>query len=99
MCLLAGYRKGWWPVDELKGRWVLMSAKFAVAEQNKKANTSLRFVKVVQGEERPYGQAKYDYNLVISAKDNNTTTARPSNYQVSVSFMLNIIKLLSFKKI
>ncbi|KAL9156125.1 hypothetical protein ABFS82_09G052400 [Erythranthe guttata] len=74
-----------WPIWDLKGTIVVLVAKFAVAQHNKEANTTLLFVNVVDG---TYVVMKekctYRFRLVISAKDNSI--AHPKNYSASVFY-------------
>ncbi|KAK6124302.1 hypothetical protein DH2020_041959 [Rehmannia glutinosa] len=72
---------GWWPIDNPKDPEVVDVAKFAVAEHNKEANTTLSFVTVVKGEQQVV--AGTNYRLDISAKDGGAADS-PKNYRAAV---------------
>ncbi|KAL8507138.1 hypothetical protein ACS0TY_017871 [Phlomoides rotata] len=69
---------GWKPINP-NVHEVVKIAKFAVAEHNKEAKTSLIFEKVVKGTQQM--AAGIIYRLVISVANGATT---PKNYQVVV---------------
>ncbi|EYU27692.1 hypothetical protein ABFS82_13G133400 [Erythranthe guttata] len=87
----------WLPIANLKTPEVVQIAKFAVAEHNKEAKTSLQFVTVVRGETKlAVGK---NYRLVITVKGSGS--AQPKNY-TAVVWSRPLIKyqqLLTFNEV
>ncbi|KAL3848988.1 hypothetical protein ACJIZ3_010870 [Penstemon smallii] len=90
----------WLPLQNPNDPHVVENAKFAVAEHNKEAKTSLVFITVVKGE-RQSGESQLifgsKYRLLISAKDGGATA--PKNYQAVVSERRWGKELISFQEI
>ncbi|XP_058198973.1 cysteine proteinase inhibitor 1-like [Rhododendron vialii] len=58
---------GWQPIENVSAPEVIETAQFAVAEHNKKADSTLKFRSVVRGEYQVV--AGMNYRLIIAAKD------------------------------
>ncbi|KAL8026985.1 hypothetical protein ABFX02_14G065500 [Erythranthe guttata] len=73
------------PIWDLKDPKVVSIAKFAVTENNKKANKTLRFVSIFNGDYSVYSE-KHNYQVYIdfSAIDNKATN--PKKYSASVLY-------------
>lgn len=95
----AGKPGKWWPVKDLNNPEVVMVAKFAVTEHNKKANINLQFINVIKCQEQVSSGSLY--KVVISAK--NGTTSHPKNYEAIVWLRpwekKDLLTLKSFKKV
>lgn len=96
----AGKSATWWPVSDLHNPEVVMVAKFAVTEHNKKVHTNLHFVHMVKCEEQVVSGSLY--KVVIAAK--NGEASHPKNYEAIVWFRAwettkNLLTLKSFKKV
>ncbi|GFQ07491.1 cysteine proteinase inhibitor 4 [Phtheirospermum japonicum] len=68
------------PIRNLKEPVVIKAAKFAVTQHNRNTNSTLTFIRVVEGEIQPVQSAMY--RLTISAKDGRA--AKPKLYRVKV---------------
>ncbi|GFQ00023.1 cysteine proteinase inhibitor 1 [Phtheirospermum japonicum] len=87
----------WRPIENLKDPEVVNIAKFAVAEHNKQARTSLSLVDVVKGETQVV--AGTNYRLVVTAKD--SAAAQTKNYTAVVWYKpwQHLKQLISFGEI
>ncbi|KAL7098318.1 hypothetical protein ACP275_09G010000 [Erythranthe tilingii] len=75
-----------WPIWNLNDSKTAFVAKFAVAQHNKKTNTTLRFVTIVDGDYERLANVKWSYSVQLTffAKDNKI--ARPKKYEASVLY-------------
>ncbi|XVF26181.1 hypothetical protein REPUB_Repub13aG0277000 [Reevesia pubescens] len=64
---------GWTPIQNIKDPHVIEIAEFAVAEYNKRSKTSLKLLKVVEGETQVVSGT--NYRLVLKATDGTATKA------------------------
>ncbi|XP_047335382.1 cystatin-1-like [Impatiens glandulifera] len=62
-----GFAGGWAPISDLKNPEIVMFGKFAISEYNTKANTTLEFNSLVEGEFQVISGVRY--SLVIDVKD------------------------------
>ncbi|EYU22237.1 hypothetical protein MIMGU_mgv1a026857mg [Erythranthe guttata] len=66
----------------LKDSKVVWIAEFAVAEYNKKVNTTLQFISIING--KRYSISGYINHLLISIKDESN--AHPKTYETAVLY-------------
>ncbi|KAL6990671.1 hypothetical protein U1Q18_008790 [Sarracenia purpurea var. burkii] len=86
---------GWWPIEDLNAPEVKELAKFALAEHNKKAGSSLEFGHVLRGETQAVSGT--NYWLIIAAKDGAVSGTYDAIVLVKPS--KHFKKLVSFKKL
>ncbi|KAL8027946.1 hypothetical protein ABFX02_14G129500 [Erythranthe guttata] len=73
------------PIWDLKDPKVVSIAKFAVAEHNKKANKTLRFVSVFNGDYSVYSE-KHNYQVYIDFSAIDNKAINPKKYSSSVLY-------------
>ncbi|KAL1537260.1 cysteine proteinase inhibitor 5-like [Salvia divinorum] len=88
---------GWRPIANFNAPEIVEIAKFAVAEHNKQAHTSLVFVSVVKGESQVV--AGINYRLQIFAKDGGAASPKTYSAVVYSRAAPKTLELTSFEQI
>lgn len=88
---------GWKPIKDPNDAEVVMVAKFAVEEHNKKASTSLVFEKVVKGESQVVAGTNYRLDISVAGGG----AASPKSYRAVVYYRpwQKYLELISFEEI